>query len=179
VKPGLIEELSANNTYRAQTKMIVTLSPGIHIRRLQMLLGASFSTTRHHVDSLERAGEILRSKDGRYDRLYPIGTSESMKAVYAVLQSKTARKVLQALLESEPHELTNGELSELTKIPRSTVSESVGQLNGISLVRRSLTADGRILYKVQGSEEVVKLLASLQRNMLNIAADRFIDLWDF
>jgi predicted transcriptional regulator len=175
----LIETLSTVNTYRARTKKIVTLSPGIHIRRLQMLLGASFSTTRHHVDYLERAGEILRSKDGRYDRLYPIGTSESMKAVYAVLQSKTARKVLQALIDSNPQELTNGDLSERTHIPRSTVSESTSQLNGVSLVRRSLTADGRILYTLQGSEEVVRLLASLQRNMLNIAADRFIDLWEF
>ena len=143
-----------------------------------MLLGASFSTTRYHVDNLERDGEILRSKDGRYDRLYPIGTSESMKAIYAVLQSKTARKVLQALVDSGPRELTNGDLSELTHIPRSTVSESVGQLSSISLVKRSLTADGRILYKVQGSEEITSILASFQRNMLSLAADRFIDLWD-
>jgi len=143
-----------------------------------MLLGASFSTTRYHVDNLERDGEILRSKDGRYDRLYPIGTSESMKAVYAVLQSKTARKVLQALVDSGPRELTNGDLSELTHIPRSTVSESVGQLSSISLVKRSLTADGRILYKVQGSKEITSILASFQRNMLSLAADRFIDLWD-
>jgi len=170
--------LRAGDSYRAQTKMIVTLSPGIHIRRLQMLLGASFSTTRYHVEYLERAGQILRSKDGRYDRLYPVGTSESMKAVYAVLQSKTARRVLQALVDSDTQELTNGDLSERTHIPRSTVSESVGQLNSVSLVKRSLTADGRILYRVQESEEVARLLAAFQRNMLNIAADRFIDLWD-
>jgi len=158
--------------------MIVSLYSGIHIRRLQKLLGASFSTTRYHIENLERDGEILRSKDGRYDRLYPVGTGEGMRAVYATLQSNTARKVLQALVDSSPQELTNGDLSELTRLPRSTVSESVAQLNGISLVKRSLAVDGRILYKVQGAEEVKPLLAAFQKNMLNVAADRFIDLWD-
>jgi predicted transcriptional regulator len=156
----------------------VSLSPGIHIRRLQKLLGASFSTTRYHVENLERDGEIVRSKDGRYDRLYPAGTAENMKAVYAILQSKTARKVLQALTDGNLHELTNGDLSERTRLPRSTVSDCVAHMSRVSLVRRSLTADGRILYQVPDKEEVLRLLAAFQRNILNIATDRFIDLWD-
>jgi DNA-binding IclR family transcriptional regulator len=170
--------LSARDSYRAQTKLIVSMSPGVHIRRLQKLLGASFSTTRYHVDKLERAGEIVRSKDGRYDRLYPTGTPENMKAVYAVLQSDNARKVLQALVEDGRRELTNGELSELTRLPRSTVSECVTAISRTSLVRRSLAADGRILFKVQDREEVLAHLAAFRRSLLNIAADNFIDLWD-
>jgi DNA-binding IclR family transcriptional regulator len=170
--------LSARNYYRTQTKLIVSLSPGVHIRRLQKLLGASFSTTRYHVDKLEREGEIVRSKDGRYDRLYPTGTLEGMKAVYAILQGNSARKVLQALAEAGQRELTNGDLSELTRLPRSTVSESVAQLSKASLVRRSLAADGRILFRIQDREEVLALLAVFQRNLLDIAADRFIDLWE-
>ncbi len=157
---------------------IVALSPGIHVRRLQKVLGASFSTTRHHVESLERDGEIVRSRDGRYDRLYPAGTPESMKAVYATLQSKTSRKVLQALAESGSLELTNGDLSRRVSLPRSTVSECVAHLTGVALVKRSLTLDGRILFEVRDKEEVLRLLATFHGNMLNLAADRFIDLWD-
>jgi predicted transcriptional regulator len=170
--------LSASYSYRDQAKLIVSLSPGIHIRRLQKLLGASFSTTRYHVETLEREGEIVRSKDGRYDRLYPTGTVESMKEVYAILQSNTARKVLQTLVDNNPRELTNGDLSERTHLPRSTVSECIKHMSSISLVRRSLTPDGRILFGVQRSEEVILALAAFQRNILNIATDRFIDLWD-
>jgi len=170
--------LTAQVSYRAQTKLIVTLSPGIHVRRLQKLLGASFSTTRHHVESLEQEGEIIRARDGRYDRLYPRGTADAMKAVYAILQSKTARKILRALAEGDRHELTNGELSEKTRLSRSTVSECVALMSDASMVKRSLAMDGRILFTARDREEVLRLLAAFHRNMLNIAADRFIDLWD-
>ena len=79
---------------------MISLLPGIHLRRLQKLLGTSFTTTRYHVASLEREGEIVRSKDGRYERLYPVGTPDNMKAAYACLQSETARTVLRLLVES-------------------------------------------------------------------------------
>jgi len=170
--------LTPNVSYRNQTKLIVSLSPGIHVRKLQKVLGASFSTTRYHVDHLERDGEIVRSKDGRYDRLYPAGTAEGMKAVYAVLQSKTARKVLQALADGNPRELTNGDLSARTRLPRSTVSECITHIASASLVRRSLTIDGRILYELQDKEEVLRLLVAFRKSIIDIAADRFIDLWD-
>lgn len=163
---------------RAQAKLIVSLSPGIHLRKLQKLLGTSFTTTRYHVDSLERDGEILRSKDGKYDRLYPVGTTEEMRAVYAVLQNKTARRILRALGDGGEQELTNGGLSERLHLPRSTLSECVMDLSRVNLVKRSHTLDGRILYGVQKSEEVSRLLASLDRNPLGVATDGFIDLWD-
>jgi predicted transcriptional regulator len=170
--------LRTANPFRAQTRRIVTLSPGIHVRRLQKVLGASFSTTRYHVEGLERDGEIVRSKDGRYDRLYPAGTPENMKVVYAALQSKTSRKVLQALADNGSLELTNGDLSQRTSLPRSTVSECVTHLTAVALVRRSFTAEGRVLFEVRDKEEVLRLLAAFHGNMLNLAADRFIDLWD-
>jgi len=156
----------------------VSLSPGIHLRKLQKLLGASFSTTRYHVESLERDGEIVRSKDGRYDRLYPTGTADDMKAVYAVLQNGTARKILQALADSDNHAVTNGDLSERTHLPRSTISECITHLSRVGLVGRSLTSDGRILREVQDREETLRLLAVFQKGILNIAADSFIELWD-
>ena len=170
--------MTAQRSYRAQTVLIVSLSPGVHIRRLQKLLGASFSTTRYHVERLEQDGEIVRSKDGRYDRLFPAGMPDSTKTVYATLQSDNARKILRVLTQEDPQELTNAELSERTSLSRSTVSECVGGMSRASLVRRSITADGRILFRVQDRAEMLQLLSVFQRNLLSIATDRFIDLWD-
>src|ERR1700685_952973 len=93
--PGAAGEdrsLGPQNPNRERVKKIVSLSPGIHLRMLQKLLGASFSTTRYHVEGLRRDGEIVCSKEGRYQRLYPAGTTDGSKATYAVLQGKTARK---------------------------------------------------------------------------------------
>lgn len=170
--------MTLQSSKRAQAKLFVSLSPGIHLRKLQKLLGASFTTTRYHVGNLERDGEIIRSKDGRYDRLYPAGTTDGMKAVYAALQSKTGRRVLRAFAESSEHQLTNGDLSSRTHLPRSTTSECVTHLCGLGLVRRSLGADGRTLYEVRDRQDLSQLLAAFQRSPLNVATDGFIDLWD-
>jgi predicted transcriptional regulator len=157
--------------------MIVSLSPGIHLRRLQKLLGTSFSTTRYHVEGLARDGEIVCSKDGRYQRLYPAGTAEGSKATYALLQNGTARRVLGALLRGQG-ELRNGDLCETAGLPRSTVSECIALLAEAGLVRRRVTVDGRALYGVQDKERTLELLAGFERNLLDIATERFTDLWD-
>jgi len=170
--------MSLLNPKRAQTKLIVSMSPGIHLRKLQRLLGASFTTTRYHVGNLERDGEIVRWKDGRYDRLYPAGTAEGMKEVYSVLQSKTARRILQSLSDGGGQDMTNGDLSDKLHISRSTLSEYVAHLCKAGLLRRSLAADGRILFGVEDAQELSRILAVFEKNMLSIATDRFVDLWD-
>jgi predicted transcriptional regulator len=170
--------LSLQNPNRKRAKMIVSLSPGIHLRRLQKLLGTSFSTTRYHVQGLAKDGEIVCSKEGRYQRLYPAGTADDSKAAYAVLQSETARKVLGALARGEG-ELRNGDLCELVRLPRSTVSECTALLTKAGLVRRRVTVDGHATYGIQERGQTLQLLAAFERNLLDIATDRFTDLWDF
>lgn len=170
--------MSVHGPIRDQAKLIVTLSPGIHLRRLQKVLGVSFTTTRYHVENLERSGELVRTKDGRYDRLYPAGTSEGTRRIYALLQSKGARRVLEVLADSRDRGLTNGDLFSKLHLPRSTISEFIGSLSEAGLVSRSLNLDGRYAYKLREGEEVLQILATFRRNLLTIAADGFIDLWD-
>ncbi len=169
--------MELQNANRERAKTIVTLSPGIHLRRLQKLMGASFSTTRYHVEALRREGEIVCSKEGRYQRLYPAGTAEGSKSTYALLQRKTARKVMGALVRGQ-RDLRNGDLCEATGLPRSTVSECTALLGEAGLVRRRVTAEGHVLFGVQDRQRTLELLASFEKNLLDIATDRFTDLWD-
>jgi predicted transcriptional regulator len=169
--------LSLRNPNRIRTKQIISLVPGIHLRKLQKLLGTSFSTTRYHVDSLERDNEVASLDDGHYHRLYPAGTDDSLKTVYATFQSKTARKILRALAESQSG-LTNGDLSIAVHMPKSTVSEYATTLGRVHLVTRSLTMDGQTLYEVQDREKVGRLIAVFEKNLLTLATGRFVDLWD-
>jgi predicted transcriptional regulator len=169
--------VSLQNPVRARAKAIVSLSPGVHLRKLQKLLGASFSTTRYHVRNLELDGEIVCSREGRYRRLYPAGTDDGSKTVYAFLQSKNARKILGALAQNQ-RDLSNGGLFEMVDLPRSTISEHLASLNRAGLVRRHVTADGCVLYQIQNRERMLNLLAAFEKNLLNMATDSFIDLWD-
>jgi predicted transcriptional regulator len=169
--------MNPDNTNRALTKQVVTLLPGIHLRRLQKLLGTSFTTTRYHVAGLERDGEIVRSRDGRYERLYPVGTPEDLKSVYACLQSETARTVLHLLVEN-PDELTKTDISARAELAGSTTGECITLLEQANLVRRAFTSDGRVVYGVKDAEKVLPLLAVFKRNLLGVATDSFVDLWD-
>lgn len=98
--------------------------------------------------------------------------------VYAAFQSKTARQILR-VFANNTRGLTNGELSDAVGRPRSTISEYVAMLCNASLVTRSFTVDGRVLYEVQGRGAVLQLLAIFEQNLLSVATDHFVDLWDF
>jgi len=169
--------LNLRNPNRERAKMIVSLSPGIHLRKLQKLLGTSFSTTRYHVESLMRTGEIVCTKEGRYQRLYPAGTTDGSKATYAVLQSKTARRILSALAHDQ-RDLRNGDICEIVGMPRSTVSECTSLLSGAALVTRRVSVEGYALYGIQDRQRTLELLNAFEKNLLDIATDRFTDLWD-
>jgi len=163
--------------YRAETREIIAMLPGIHIRRLQKVLGASFNTTRYHVEALERNGEIVREKEGHFDRLYSAGLEEKDRKAFATLHGGPSRKVLQSLAEGAS-ELTNGELADRTRLSRSTVSECISTLGAAALVRRHRAVDGRVLLGLVDPEGTTRMLAMFNRNILSLAADRFVDLWD-
>jgi predicted transcriptional regulator len=169
--------MNPNNFNRVRAKEIVSLSPGIHLRMLQRLLGTSFSTTRYHVHNLEKDGEIVCAKVGGHNRLFPVGMTDDMKAVCACLQSGTARKVLRGLVDG-PQCLTQLDLSQKVNLSRSTTNECISLLNDVHLVDRYFAPDGRVVYGIKDREKAVQLLAMFSRNALNVASDNLIDLWD-
>ena len=164
------------NLNRVRAKQFVELSPGIHLRKLQRLLGASFTTTRYHVHNLERDGEIVCVKDGRRSRLYPAGLPDDTKAAHACLQSNKARRVLEGLLDRGVG-MSSGSLAKLLGLPGSTTSECVSLLSRAGLVSREFTVEGQVVYRLKDRERAASLLALRKRNVLAAATDSFIDLW--
>ena len=171
--------MNSQNANRLRVKELVSSSPGIHLRRLQKLLGVSWSTTRYHVYNLMKDGEIVSSPSRGHNRLYPAGTTHEMKTVYACLQNKSVRKVLRGLANGATSGLTQAKLSEMVRLSRSTISSCVATLDGVGFVRRRSTTDGQVTLEVQDRKQVLELLAVFDRNdLLSVATDRFSDLWD-
>ncbi|MGC2270795.1 MAG: winged helix-turn-helix transcriptional regulator [Candidatus Sulfotelmatobacter sp.] len=168
--------MSSLNMNRLRTKKVVSLFPGIHLRKLQRVTNTSFNTTRYHVHNLERDGEIVCSTEGGLTRIYPVGLDERARKVQAMLLDKTARKILSTLLESGAK--SNGDLSSLTSLAKSTVSEHIDSLRKADVVKRNVALDGSVTYEVQDTEEVARLMAAFSNNLMTVATDRFIDLWD-
>ena len=168
--------MSLSNINRLRTKKIISLFPGVHLRLLQRMTQTSFNTTRYHVRNLELAGEIVCTKDGGHDRLFPVGLPERQRAVSALLLDRTTRKIVESLLTSGG--LCNAEIADATKTAKSTVSEHIDSLRKEDIVKRVVSLDGTVTYELRDKEEMARQLSSFQASMLASAADRFVELWD-
>jgi len=167
------------NVNRFRIKRLVSLLPGVHLRELQRLLGISFNSTRYHVGVLSRKGEITCQENRNRVRLYPQGADEGEGgSLHAFVRDNTSRRILEALAKLSRS--TNKELSELTGLARSTVSEHLHTLLIAQIVKKSHSQQrGRMIFELQDPLGVMQALMSNERIMLKIATDRFVELWDF
>ena len=167
--------IQGNN--RIRVKQLVSLSPGVHLRELERLLGMSFNSTRYHVDRLTKAGEIVRVEEGGYSRLYPAGTSEAERTLFAIVRAETDRKILSSLATNVM--LSNKQLVDLTGLAKSTVSEHIADLVQLGIVKTRQIAEGSVVHELEQPERIRLLLMIQNPSLLKKASDRFIDLWDF
>jgi predicted transcriptional regulator len=162
---------------KLKIKRAVSLFPGVHLRELQRLLGISFNSTRYHVINLSQTGEIVCQKGKGYSRLYPVGTNERDKEIYPLLRSKTCRTILKALA-GESH-LTNKEISNLTGLAKSTISEHIQRFIDARIVRTlSFPEQGGTRYELQDPNYILGLLAKTEETALDVAVSRFVDMWE-
>jgi predicted transcriptional regulator len=168
---------SGTSVYRHRAKILVSLFPGIHLRELQRSLGISFNTTRYHVDALSKSGEIEREDDSGYSRLYPTGISPGDKVLFSSCRSSTRRTILSML--TKKGELSNKELSELSGLAKSTISEQIRSLTENGIVQLTGSPDTRGTFSLKDPFSVSRVLERSQRTLLESASERFIDLWDF
>jgi DNA-binding IclR family transcriptional regulator len=102
-----------------------------------------------------------------------------MQTVYAILHRGSARNVLQVVADQGAQSLTLADLAARLGLSTSAVSECIKLLSTAGLVTRSYTTAGRLRLDVRDRDQVLELLAVFRRNVLDIAADNFVNLWDF
>jgi predicted transcriptional regulator len=167
--------IQGNN--RIRIKQLVSLSPGVHLRELQRLLGMSFNCTRYHVDKLTKVGEIVRVEEGGFTRLYPAGISEEERTLFVIIRAETNRRILARLVTNVI--LSNKQICELTNLAKSTVSEHLAVLLRAGIVKARLGTENFVVYELERPEQIQSLLKRHNTNLLKKASDRFADLWDF
>jgi predicted transcriptional regulator len=137
----------------------------------------SFSSTRHHVDKLTDAGDIVREDDGGYSRLFPAGATLDERVIFSVLRSDTNRRII-LCLSQHPH-LSNKQLSEITKFAKSTISQRLAGLTKLGIVELTRSETRETVYQLKDPIRVGSLITKQKDTLLSKAAGRFIDLWDF
>ena len=177
--------MDSDNINRQQAKRVISLFPGVHLRMLSRYLGVSLSTARYHLAGLQRDGEIYCRKEGGYLRAYPLwATNERSRRIYAVLQQKAVRRILRIMLRGEHGEeptKTNSWISSEARLSQSTVSEYLGVLQDLQVVRRMTNKEGRVLFDivVEDKSLLTTVLAFYDGNFVSRATDSYVSLWEF
>jgi predicted HTH transcriptional regulator len=85
--------------------------------------------------------------------------------------------ILSILIETP--DLTNKQLSEVTGLAKSTVSQQIQSLLDSMIVRESFSSGTGTTYSVRAPSMVSAALSKSGHNIMSEAAERFADLWDF
>ena len=172
-----------HNRNRNRVSEIVSLLPGIHLRRLARLTGLQSSTTRHHLKQLEKEGRVTCVRDGEYLRAFPATMNVGSEIrEFSVLHHRAAKKLLKGLLEtgSAGDGVTGAELAKLTGLSESTVSECLGGFRELGLVKRVPGEGGRwtVMVEEDKRNRLSSMVDELEHNFLSIMTDNYVDLWD-
>ncbi|TMI09377.1 winged helix-turn-helix transcriptional regulator [Candidatus Bathyarchaeota archaeon] len=162
---------------RSRVKLLVSFLPGVHLRQIQRILGVSFSSVRYNVDALKRNREVFDWRVSGRSCLFSSGVSEREKILYSHLRSHTFGKILRAI--AKDGKLTNHQLSTITGLAKSTLSERIHNLLEVEILMTSFSRDGRVAYQLKEPERLLPMLRAADQTVLEEAADRFIQLWDF
>jgi predicted transcriptional regulator len=159
-----------------RVKLVVSLLPGVHLRQLQRIIGLSFNSTRYHVDALAKTGEIVRAEDGGYSRLYPVGVTDSDRALFPLTRKDSDQRILNCMVENRMS--SHKQLCEATGLAKSTVTEHLARLVNIGVAK--IYRDGSTtFYGLNDPDKVRQMLERAKSTLLRKATREFIDLWDF
>jgi DNA-binding transcriptional ArsR family regulator len=134
---------------------------------------------------LQRDGEIFCRKEGEYLRAYPLwAEDERRRKIYAILHQKAVRKILRTMLTEhggKGRPQTNSSISSTARLAQSTVSEYLGVLSDLLLIRKMDTNDGHPTFEILTEERSLlsTILVLYDRNFISEATDNYINLWEF
>jgi predicted transcriptional regulator len=165
------------NQNRSAILSVVRLMPGLHLRQMERLLGLSFSTVRHHVKALAVEGDLVCVNERGFSRLYPTDLPPIKRSLCRFGLTKASRAVLTALLARDGQ--SNKALASVTGLPKSTVSETLRDLELHLLVLKSFSMTSRPGYALVDPKAVAALLEDTDVRSLSGIVTRFIDVWDF
>jgi predicted transcriptional regulator len=168
---------SMTKSNSSRIKLLISSFPGVHLRQIQRILGLSFSSVRYNVDALEKNGEVLVWSEGGRSHLFAPTITQHERLLYYHLRSRTSSKILRAI--AKDGKLTNRQLSEITGFAKSTLSECIRRLLDAKILITAFSSHARVAYQLREPDTLLPILRAHDRTVLDEAAERFTQLWDF
>lgn len=106
----IADQLLTTNSTRIQILNYITANPGIQFRGICNGLCLPVGLVQYHIGVLVKSGLVSFFKDGRYKRFFATKKfSKSEMHIISVLRHKTARKIVETLLNKK--QLPHGKLA--------------------------------------------------------------------
>jgi len=151
--------------------------PGLHLRELQRVAGLPLGTLRHHLQALERRGEVRSLRQGAFVRFFPAqGLARGHAQLLAGLRPAPQRHLAVALLQGGP--LTHGDLVRRTGIHPGSVSLYLRNLVRCGVVAAVDGPSGRKSYVLTDAAAVAQLLRAYRASFLDRLVDHALQIFD-
>ena len=160
----------SKESVRDQIKTYIWSHPGAHLREIVRELSIAVGQAQYHLEQLERSGEIVSYKIGRYRRYFPPMFTIDKALIIGFLRVSSARKILRVLAEQGPGTLS--ELSLKAGLKPQTAAFHLKMLEEYGIIER----DAKNRYRLK-EKEFEKIISIATSSTLDKLVSRFLEVF--
>lgn len=159
---------------RRRLYTIIRGSPGLGAREAQRAAGLGWGETAYHLDRLLDAGLVHRERGAHQDGYFAAEVPAEDRSLLKFTRSRSARRLLIALLEAPG--ATFPELEASTGLSSGRISVHLGRMIGSGLVRAGRRGRWRTFAPVD-RERALRLLVIYRNGIADEWLERLTETW--
>jgi predicted transcriptional regulator len=168
------EKNEDNSENRTRIYDYIKKYPGAHLRMISRELNMGMGATHHHLDVLEKSGQVKSRRINIYRHYYAVEVLEAEHNILAFLRQETAMDILTFLME-HPRS-TQSEIVNFKGFSAPTISWHMARLEQAGLINS--IKDGRtIRYTITNMQNISMALKTYHPNVWDKMLSRFADLF--
>lgn len=149
-------------------------APGLGAREAQRAAGTAWGETVYHLERLTQAGLLHRERSGRRDHYFASDVPLGDRRLLGLTRSRSARRLLVALLEQPGR--TVPDLEQSTGLSSGRISVHLRRLLETGLVRSGRQGRWRTFEAVD-QERIVRLLVAYRAGIADEWVERLLEAW--
>ncbi|MCD6502629.1 MAG: helix-turn-helix domain-containing protein [Euryarchaeota archaeon] len=153
---------------RNEIRKYIWEHPGAHLREIVRNLDIAIGQAQYHLDQMEKSGEVVSYKIGRYRRYFPPMFTIEKAMIVGFIRVSSARRLLEVLAKYGPGTLS--ELSERAGLKPQTAAFHLKMLEEYGIVEKG--PDNKYKLKEKDFERIISVATS---GTLDKLVSRFIE----
>ncbi len=163
---------------RKKVYSAIERAPGLHFRELQRRTKLAVGALQYHLEVLEKAHLVKRTKKGKFVRYYSIRkpVKDEGEEIMSLLRQEVVRKIIIFLL-SRKRAPANSIIARAVELSASTCTFHLKKLEEQGLVERRKSKKKTLIY-LKEPNRIANLLSVYKKSFLDELVDNFVEVWD-